>query len=273
MAELNTPVVSYSGDFRSAAVAASEAALEGAGVVSVVDDLTVAGFSVCVPARHDREGVRARLRRDLMIHQVVVMACLGLTWLSVFGGMFLVANGSPRVGAAMVVGGLFGGLLSMVVIGPMNIPTFLTRRRLRQVAVPKPSLAVSEPVWMVCIENPESRSKMKLVGEDRALLYCDGARRLLVMEGISHRYVIRAADVVGLRVSYHLLSQFVIVSYRVAESQTVLQLTLVRPGFFSELKRQWTLNMTKPAMVGILERTFGMRFPYEVPVVAAVGGA
>ena len=86
-----------------------------------------------------------------------------------------------------------------------------------------------DPVPIVAsIENIETANRLKLADEDAAAVYPDPARRLVVLEGYSHRYVIRGEDVVDCTLNRRLNVQGVHISFRVCSGPVVLKLRLVQ---------------------------------------------
>ena len=116
-----------------------------------------------------------------------------------------------------------------------------------------------DPVPIVAsIENIETANRLKLADEDAAAVYPDPARRLVVLEGYSHRYVIRCEDVVDCTLNRRLNVQGVHISFRVCSGPVVLKLRLVQVSVSYALSRQARRDQPQSPLPGLLENTLAI---------------
>jgi hypothetical protein len=268
-----TPLPVPNPDFRDQADAVSSAALKHLRLPLDGPDLTSAGVSLCVRAPRDTEQNRKRLARSIIVQ-------LALTFGAVLagGGMIFSSFQSALVPVQTrdLIRGLGIVLLALgwlAVCGAVDIQGVLVRRLLRRLGAAVPPFAPSEPPVNVNVEDSQTCHKTKLVVEDLGRLYCDAARNLIVIEGVFYRYVIWGRDVIHCEVYQPKSTRHHILSYLVADSNTLLSLAISHNTAVLELQRQLTANRATPPLVGKLERTLriqvlrhGSGFPVLLPL-------
>ena len=185
-------------DFRDAAVAASEAALDELARrdPSLRQDPLRAGVSLCLRAPGGGEAVRRRLKWDVVLRLVLGFAGL-------LGGALLAgyAERSSKVAPSAVPRGPWLAVgVGCSVVGMVSLlgAVGATRRRVRRHVRGRLTLHQAGDA-VVEVEPTETFSKMKAVSEDLGLLLLYPDRRCLVVEGLTHRYLVHARDVVAVR--------------------------------------------------------------------------
>ena len=245
--------VTNESDFRNEATQISLAAIAARGVSPERGDLSTVGISLCVPAPGDA----ARFRKS-MGRRMLLLTILGVGGVA-FGGIAAFAEKHGMTGAhgdqispllAVGLAASVGGIALMVSAVAVQRRAIL--RHLQSNSASRPAFAGPEKPIVVSVENPETFERIKLVTEDVAALYPDASRRLIVMEGFSHRYVIRGDDVVFAYPRSAQSSHGVVIAFRVAGSDRMLSLILVYNSAGMELKRQ-TIGMSRPKLADILE--------------------
>ena len=215
-------------DFRDDAVAASRAAMMSSGGANAVD-LTSTGTSVCVPAPGDA----AKFRR-------VLAAGVSTVILVALGGLAAGIIAIPMLGRAGIIPSrgvrglpLYGWLSGAAVligyaamINAVTVRNALFLRWLRCQAGLRPLMPLARRTGIVSIEDPVTASRIKLVEDDLAAVFPDPTRRLILLEGYSHRYVIRAEDVVEFYPKVFINVPSVVIAFRVGGSEHVLRLKL-----------------------------------------------
>lgn len=255
------PAESYAADFRSEACLISARFLAARGLTNAYPDLTRCDASLCVPAPHDRDAVRARLRRAILGTSFVGFGFL------IVGAIFGATNDSlplPR-DISISIAIAFGAVGMLTTFSMVNVQNALVRRELRRLAASIPAFNPTENIINLSIENPETLRVVKVVTEDFALCYCDASRQLIVIEGISHRYVIRAADIISMNIHQPASTRFAVIVFQIADSSTTLQIAISYNGFLIELKRQLSANTSQPPIIPIFERTLQLPFPFVRP--------
>lgn len=182
------------GDFRDAAVVASVDALAACPSVDPMN----AGSSYCLPAGEDkrfalRGFALSRLRR----------AALGTCGLLSAAALAWAADGNPwgnraedvlnGVSVVVFAGGVLV-LLSAVLSKRRFLREHLGDRYDALVAIDSPFKA-----YAVGIEDRATFSRTKLAPDDLSVVVVDADRQTLVIEGLSHRYLIQAHDILTMR--------------------------------------------------------------------------
>jgi hypothetical protein len=181
-------------DFREPAARESEAIVAASGAFARLTELN---RSLCLLAGPNPGKA---LKSVSLLH----LKILGLVMLMLFGGLGLAAFAEDdksaagkvllTVGAVIAAAGLVV-FLALLVAGEWIIKQSLTRRfRRRQgsfleVSQKLPSLAVR-------VENAHTHHIAKTTTEDVGICFLDESNRRLLIEGVSHRYLIQGADVI-----------------------------------------------------------------------------
>jgi hypothetical protein len=255
---LESPVGPRAGDFRDRAVAASRELLKG---LATCDYRTV-GASLCLPAGED--GPRALKRAGRLKAAVMTVLFLGT-----FGGLGIGLIGTqlkdpqgketPQGKQLMIIGlVMFGGLvipsLIVSVAGDRVGKPFLAHRLRNQ----PDSLLLDDPElasWVLRVEDARTYHQTKLAGEDLGIALLDPEHRRILLEGLSHRYVIRGEDVTCF---WPLQAHAVIsirIDCRIGEERLALVLATTNPWFhfFSGLLAQRTVNRLVSGLAGALQ--------------------
>ena len=251
-------------DFRDEAVVTSLAAISSRGQ-SIGSDLAAIGISVCVPAPANP----AAFRRVLAALELIVAAlavgglAAGIVAVPVLGVRGIISSqkieGIPLylwIAAASVAVG------AAVTLGAVLIRNFVFLRWLRAQAPLRPSMPLNPPAGVVSVENPATASTLKVIGEDVAAMFTDPVRRLVVFEGFSHRYVIRAEDIVGYYPKRFISVPSVVIAFRVGGTDHVLRLKLAQVVLSfdrDESGRAWS------PLPDTLRNTFGIPMSPEPP--------
>lgn len=221
-------------DFRDVAVAESRRLL------AVIErergqrfpDPMLAGISCCVPASGDASGVRRRMKWTAIVGLVLGFA--GLLSGAVIAG--LARKNSPDEWVWLTLGcmGTLTGFAFM--FGGI----FLSRRLIgshiaaRLAADSQPPM--ERPI-RVEVEESATRDKLKSVPEDAGYLEIHEDARCVLIEGLSHRYLIASEDLVLLvgEGSKHQRER-VILAYRIGD--VTLEMTLTPQDLTAEFRRQ-----------------------------------
>ena len=204
---------------------------------AAADDPTAAGLSLCVRAPGDGEAVRRRERVSVIFRLVVGFA--GLLAGAVCGKVSTAAkDGSPPLGlgenAWLAVGGVgsVGGILLM-----LQAPHAQRRRARRHIDRRLRLDGLKPPV--VEVEETATFSTMKAVSEDVGLLLLYPPQRCVVVEGLTHRYVIYADDVLWARPVHGASNVGLGIQYMVGGGVRLpLDITIYQQSVWVELKRQ-----------------------------------
>jgi hypothetical protein len=237
-----------SGDFRAEAAEASVALMEDSGQA---DPLEV-GVSLCLPTGHPLS-LPERLRRSvnswLVAGSVLLVVAMGI-------GMFhedLRYEWGNRLWLAVAVlcgvGGCYGIMLSFKRVG---VPPrkYLGRRRDGLRALP----GVSR-VFSVDIEDASTFTKQTKAPKDLGFLGLDPVNRRIVIEGVVHRYVIRAEDVICIESVRFRDTVGTEVAYRIGD-RAELTITLSNPYDWSGVLYVLTRIVRNPLLKKI-KQTLG----------------
>lgn len=185
-------------DFRDPAVAAGLAILGD----RPVPPLATADASLCLPASEDGP-------RQLRHASWAYIGWMAIPLVGMFGslggglGLATIAKGggpdTPLSNAFLAAGmiGFFAAAIVGLVYGSRGLRSwrdYLIRRVGGRPGTPI-GMPDEPPSAALALENGETFHKMKLLGDDFAIVFFDRERRRLVIEGLTHRYVIRAEDV------------------------------------------------------------------------------
>lgn len=255
---MNSAAIAKAG-FRDKADAAASAALSRHRIPTNSTDITSAGFSICVRRTGNADATRKRVAR-------IFIAQLTLTFLAIVAGGLLTWLSVKRPGTTtkamhgllLYSGIALLGIGWLAVCCAVNIQGVLVRRLLRTLGAPVPRFQTSEGPIVVHIEDPANCHETKLVVEELGLLYCDAVRRLIVIEGIFHRYVILGRDVIHCEIYQPRNTRHHFLTYRIGGSKERVSLALSYNSAAIELRRQLSGNRARPPLAGILERTLGI---------------
>jgi hypothetical protein len=252
---MSPPVLDYDADFRRAAVQASVDFLPNCGVAADDVDLTRCGASLCLAAGGDPQWFRRHCRR-LMLSVLV----FGVG--TIVAGFAVATVVSPRLdgrwrfaavgaGAALVVGG------NAVMVSAKRVESGALVQYRRSTRAAKPTFAPAFAPIVVTVEDPGTVQKIKTVTEDVAELFVDASRRVVVIEGFSHRYVIWAADVVAARIRRTASVDFVVVTFRVGHGEQLLEMAIAYGTAGILLQRMLGL-LRRPPLADLLQREAGI---------------
>lgn len=221
-----TPIDNDLADFRSQAVAASEA-LKRTLQSSV--SLEKSGISYCLV----RQPCLTRLRAPI---KVTAVACgvLGLSGVAAGGIIGLLKREMLADNPSLLVITIccfFGGTLLMLL--PTYVERWIVRRHLSQRDDDHESESGAKGVH-ICLEYAPTYSSIKLLAEDVGLIYFHPEDHYVKIDGLSYEYVVQSKDVVDF--SLHSDGKSVLLSYRVAEE--LLELAIAPRGVLPELMRQ-----------------------------------
>lgn len=258
---LETVSLAYVHDFRAAAVQASRAAMSRfAGFDSERGDLTQLPFSVCVPALGDAAQYRAHAAR-------INIAALVYGYGAFFGGiaaLMAIANLPFPPNLLPLAALVLLGSGWVVMLNGRRVESITLRRYRRRIGAPIPAFSPTRKPVTISIEGPSTIRKMKVVPEDVAQVFADARRSLVLIEGFSHRYLIRAQDVLRAQVKHVVITDVVYLTCAFAD-QHPLDLALVYNSVGSQLGR---LAAMRSPLVKMLERSLGIpirRKPWARP--------
>lgn len=140
-------------------------------------------------------------------------------------------------------------------LNAVTVRNFVFLRRLRNQAQLRRLMPFEQLTGVVSVEDPATASRVKVLDDDIAAMFADPARRLILLEGFSHRYVIRAEDVVEYYPRVFVAVPSVVVAFRVGGSDRMLQLKLAQVVLTAdrdESGRPWS------PLPDTLQRTFGV---------------
>ena len=221
-----TPIDSDPADFRSQAVAASEALQR---TLPRGVSLEKSQISYCLV----RQPCLTRLRAPI---KVTAVACgvLGLSGVTAGGIIGLLKRDMLADNAslfAITICCFFGGILLMLL--PTYVERWIVRHHLSQPDDDYDSGAESKGIH-ISLEYALTYSSIKLLAEDVGLIYFHPEDHYVKIDGLSYEYVVQSKDVVDL--SLHSDGKSVLLSYRVGEE--LLELAIAPRGVLPELKRQ-----------------------------------
>lgn len=243
-------------DFRSEAVEASKQVLAAKRIRLDEPDLTKAQTSVCVPAAGDPQA----LRRTVIVRSMLllVLGFGGLTAGAVIAKFVvkLDSPGSKQISPMLIVAMCCSicGIASMC--SAVWVQKQTVRRYLERIGAIRQTVSPSEMIF-VSIEDAHSYQKPKLVPEDVAALHLDAERRMISAEGFSHRYVIRAQDVLAAQLANTRASQGVRLDVAIGDTDTVLSLVMEYSSIKMNLKKQF-LPGSRTRLAAVLEQTMGI---------------
>jgi hypothetical protein len=257
-------------EFRTEAASVSSQVLHQHRLPDDPSDLTATGLSLCIPAIGDPEAKRKRLTNLLLLNAVIPLALTGIGLLTAIDSLQL-SRYLPVDHRILLIGGIALGVLGyMGIITASNRQNAMVRRDLRAMNADTAPFQPTEKPAEIGIEDPATQTKIKVLTEDRAILFCDASRRLIVIEGLFYRYVIRAEDVVGCVIGRIRPYPIIFLEYRIGGTETLLKLSLSYVTLGVELKRQLAMGAGKPVLALMLERTFG--FAVDGPIDTLPGG-
>jgi hypothetical protein len=244
-------------DFRASAVAKSQAIIESRHIESARGDLTVLGVSLCVPA----PGNPAQFRRTITFAYIIV-ALFGLGGLIVglgfmHGGLTLhaqtmhLAMNMLLVGLVIFIGGL------SILLCAFRLERRVILRHLKKSRAAMPSFDPAQPPIHVLVKDPAQFFRLQFITDDVGAAYFDQRRKLAVIEGFSHRYVIFGRDVVTARQLFAASWWGVSLAVRVAGSDDLLPLALIYSSAGQHLRSQ-TIGLSRQPLTEILERDLGI---------------
>ena len=225
-------VIGYSGDFRSAAVAESAELLAGTSL-----DPAEAGVSLCVKADEDPVANRY-VRFGATASSFGGIAC-GLLAAVVLAVSVVIENGSLA---------LAGGGFMVVVLVVILLESYWRNANARR-AVRNTRMVPDYP-RPVCfnLEDGFTFSRVKIAPDDVVLLWADPHRQVIRMEGLTHRYVIHARDVVRVQLRWAPGTNGIVIAYRIRCAELVLVLYESQGNIIETLKQ----------LVGFPPRTYAM---------------
>jgi len=246
---MNTPgLLQYAGDFRSEAVEASRILL-----APVAGDAEAVTLSTCTRIHDDvNDQVCRRFWRVMRFGTIFGISVVMLAVL--VGGVGMLLGEGLWVLVAV-------GLLVGVLVFSGACVEWRDRKVRRLVAAR--GVELTPRIRCIRIENALTYSSLKLVPEDLAMACVDRLRHCVRLEGLSHRYIIYAADVTHLALRRMPGQCSTAVTYRIgamqlaltlAESKSnVFELLLQAVGRVPRLHRVLVDALTAPAEEEILE--------------------
>ena len=217
-------------DFRANAVDASRKALAAHGQAGA-SDFTACDSSLCLPAPGNPDACRRDLWAcsttsvSLLLGGIAGAVCAAAHW-----GHPL---GAPANGPSASIPGLCAAGLSLAVGFTAMFSAVALRNRvflryLRTQADLRPKWTAMRSAGVVSVEDMATVSTLKWVDDDVAAVFADPHRRIIVLEGYSHRYLIRAQDLVEFYSAQLASMPFVVVAFRVGGSAHVLRVKLAQ---------------------------------------------
>jgi hypothetical protein len=252
-------------DFRDQSVHASDLALRevAASNPAAANEPTLAGVSLCVRAPGDGQAVRRREKVGVILR--LIFGFGGVLAGAVLASMSSEKRGPPPLGLGkgrwLAVGMVcsVGGIALM-----LDTPGSQRRRTRRHISSRLRLDGLKPPV--VEVEDTATYSKMKAVSEDVGLLLMYPESRCVVIEGLTHRYVIYANDVLQVRPVQGATTTGLGIQYLVGGGRrAVLDITLHRQSLWVELKKQ-TIGSQRDA---VMDQVAGLLGPQAPRVVHA----
>jgi len=233
-----SPMSESKRDFRDEAVTASEASLAQCGwhrQAPAEGDLVESGLSYCVKAEGDGQGALRRLRRRMLVAFLLGFVLLGMAIVAIGVNSRAEKTGAPHSEAVMLVlaGSGVVGFLTLLFYAVTAHRRVARRLVLNRILVERGG--ASEPVF-VCIEDGQTFQKPKLLPEDIGAVILHPASRCVQIEGVTHRYMIYAEDVLKMDCVKAPAYQALTIEYTI--DPTNLQIALFDARFTSEVKRQ-----------------------------------
>jgi hypothetical protein len=243
------------GDFRDAASAATATALIGRWPDGGIEALEGVDSSLCFPAEPDPQPALRRLNMLEIVLSYVFVECSMAGAASTFiAGGFRQSFDEASAQLVHFVGSCIFALGALVAVflcvGLRWIQGVRMLWRFRR----RPGSLLRRPIdlpWQVLrLEDAKTFHVTKFLPEDWCIGAFDGARRRLLIEGVSHRYLIRSQDVVDLRPAPRGASTAVIVRYRIGPEE--LGIVLIRPNTAHVL----LYSLSRLPLVGLPLRPF-----------------
>ena len=217
-------------DFRDQAVAASRKLMAE---IRLVDLRTVAA-SFCVPTGPDGPQRLRSAGRRLLAVQILLICGLTAGLLAVFISTRLKdqRGQDTAMGTLLIFGGGIPMIMALILLreGDRVWKPFLARQLRNQPDSVLELYAEQRLKSRVLrVEHPPNYHKTKWIGEDIGIALFDPEHRRIVMEGLSHRYLIRGEDVTCFR---PLLAQNILsirINYRIGDVTLSLDVTRANP--------------------------------------------
>jgi hypothetical protein len=221
-----TPIDNDLGDFRSHAVAESEALQR---ILPTGVSMEKSGISYCLV----RQPCFTRLRAPI---KVTAVACGVLGLSGVAAALIIGLSKSDMLAGnvsllAMTICCFFGGILFLLV--PTYVERWIVHHHLSQHDDDYETESGAKGIH-ICLEYAPTYSSIKLLAEDVGLIYFYPEDHYVKIDGLSYEYVVRSNNVVDL--SLHSDCKSVLLSYRVGEE--LLELAIAPRGVLPELMRQ-----------------------------------
>jgi hypothetical protein len=223
-------------DFREPAVKASEALLDQLQATSPAHppEALDAGISVCMPAPGDDARVRVTLKRFALVTSLFMFG--GIVAGGVVAGFASDAQPSTRIVRLAYAAGIAGiGVLAWIGFA-VGEPLILKRYLMPRIGGPEAWRALSP--FFVRIEEAATYNRFKMMAEDLGILIPIAERRCVQIEGLSHRYLIQATDVIELRRITGTKSDVVVLSYRIGPE--ILSLAVIAMTAIASAKKQFS---------------------------------
>ena len=242
-------------DFRDAAVAASERVLAelARAQPAVMRDPFAAGMSLCLRVPGEGDDVRRQVKRRVVLCLILgglgVLLGAGFAKLSESGRSRGVLGMSEH--AVLAVAGLCSGTGFVLMIHGVRYG----RRRARRAIAARLDIQSGTQAIDVEVEDASTYTVMKAVTEDLGVLLMYPAQQCVVIEGVTHRYLIYAADVTQLREVPGPYTTAVGIAYLAAGEP--LDVTLKQQGVWAELRARmtpWSRNQLLKRIVAALGR-------------------
>ena len=213
---------------------------------AAANEPTLAGVSLCVRAPGDGQAVRRREKVGVILR--LIFGFGGLLAGAVLASLSSEKRGPPPLGLGKGVVLGAGVACSLGGIGLMLDTPGSQRRRTRRHISRRLRLDGLRPP-VVEVEETATFSKMKAVSEDVGLLLTYPETRCVVIEGLTHRYVIYAADVLQARPVQGSTTTGLGIQYLVGGGRrAMLDVTLHRQSLWVELKKQ-TVGSTRDVVM------------------------
>jgi hypothetical protein len=248
-------MIDYGTDFRGPVAAASAALFDKLANKdpSLRRDPAHAGVSLCLPAEGDGEAARRRYKVVIILRLILGFAGIGLS-LAVLrltdktsGPLrgYVTQNQALAIATACSLGGIF-----ILISSGAAQRRFVMRRVGPRLG--REFAGTRLPVFEI-EDTTTFPTKMKAVTEDMGVLLLHPQRRCVIVEGLTHRYIIHAADVIQMRDIFGPNSVGLGILYRAAG--VPLDITLRRISALVELKRKLT-GSGKDWVTDRIARTF-----------------
>ncbi len=210
----NFGTIRSAGDFRDDAVAASRELLQ-----AHRGDPFTAGVSYCIPGEGSgAEQLQAVRRQGKLALGIGICGFVvgGIIAVIAKSGGFSKTNEWPVLAIALAC--TFTGFAALITM------VYRVRRVVRE-TVSQRLGAMPEKPLRVNIEDATTYNQMKVVPDDAGIVLLHPETRCLQIEGITHRYLVHAADVADITMASGSESRSVRVVYRIG--QTLLGITIV----------------------------------------------